>query len=56
MLDAFRGHFDKKVKAHNANHPLLKWIMMDGGITPKSQPLDVTINKIFKGLFRDLFE
>ena len=32
VLDAFRGHFDKKVKAHNTNHPLLKWLMMDGGI------------------------
>ena len=32
VLDAFRGHFYKKVKAHNANHPLLKWLMMDGGI------------------------
>ena len=55
MLDAFRGHFDKKVKAHNANHPLLKLIIMDGGITPKAQPLDVLINKVFKGFFRDLF-
>ena len=56
VLDAFRGNFDKKVKAQNANHPLLKWLMMDGGITPKSQPLDVLINKVFKGFFCDLFE
>ena len=56
VLDAFQDHFDKKVKAHNANHPLLKWIMMGGGITPKAQPLDVLINKVFKGFFRDLFK
>ena len=56
MLDAFQGHFEKKVKAHNANHTLLKCLMMDGGITPKAQPLDVLINKVFKGFFRDLFE
>ena len=56
VLDAFRGHFYKKVKAHNANHPLLKWLMMDGGIAPKAQPLDALINKVFKGFLRDLFE
>ena len=56
VLDAFRGHFDKKVKAHNANHPLLKWLIMDVGITPKAQPLDILINKVFKGFFRDLFK
>ena len=28
--------------------------MMDGGITPKAHPLDVIINIVFKGLFRDL--
>ena len=56
VLDAFRDHFDNKVKTHNANHPLLKWIIMDGGITPKAQPLDVLINKVFKGFFRDLLK
>ena len=30
--------------------------MMDGGITPKSQPLKVLINKFFKGFSSDLFE
>ena len=30
--------------------------MMDGGITAKSHPLDVLINKVFKGFFHDLFE
>ena len=29
---------------------------MDGGITPKARQLDVLINKVFKGFFRDLFE
>ena len=56
MLDAFKGSFDKKVKAHNANHTLLKCLMMDGGITPKAQPLDVLIKKVFKGFFREIFE
>ena len=56
VLDAFRGYFDKKFKDHNANHPLLKWLRMDGGITPKDQPLDVLINKVFKGFFNDLFK
>ena len=29
---------------------------MDCGITPKAQPLDVIINKFFKGFFLDLFK
>ena len=56
MLDSFRGHTDQKVKAVTLPMEELHWLVMDGGITPKAQPLDVLINKIFKGFFRDLFE
>ena len=34
----------------------LDWLLMDGGITPNAQPLDLLINKVFKGFYRDLFE
>ena len=30
--------------------------MIHGGITPNFQPLDVMVNKVVKGHFRDLFE
>ena len=56
LLDAFRGHYAQEVKDVTEPNKLLDWLMMDGGITPKAQPLDVLINKIFKGFFRDLFE
>ena len=56
LCDAFSGHYDKKVKSQNKLHPLFTWLMMHGGITPKLQPLDVLVNKVVKGYFRDLFE
>ena len=57
LVDDFRGHSDKRVKAcTQAMGNILKWEIMAGGITPKAQPLDVVINKVFKGFFRDLFE
>ena len=58
VLDAFTGHFDNKFKAVTEPNDKLSWIMMDGGITitPKAQPLDVLINKVWKGLYWDLFE
>ncbi len=56
VLDAFSGHHKQEVKDYTGKHDQLKWLLMDGGITPKCQPLDVLINKIFKGFFRDLFE
>ena len=56
VLDAFQDHFYNKVKAHNSNHPLLKWVMMGGGITPKAQRLEVLLNKVFKGFFHDVFK
>ena len=56
LCDCFSDHFAKPVKEFTAKHESLKWLMMDGGITPKSQPLDVLVNKIMKGYFRDYFE
>ena len=56
LCDCFSGHFAWPVKEFTAKHESLKWLMMDGGITPKSQPLDVLVNKIMKGYFRDYFE
>lgn len=57
LLDAFRGHFADEVKqVTEPMKDMLSWLLMDGGITPKAQPLDVLINKVFKGLYRDLFE
>jgi hypothetical protein len=56
VCDAFSGHFDKKFKERNKLHTLLAWLMMHGSITPKFQPLDVLVNKVLKGYFRDLFE
>ena len=29
---------------------------MGGGITPKAQPLDALVNKIFKGFYRDNYD
>ena len=56
VLDAFARHFDNKVKAVTEPNNKLSWVMMDGGITPKAQPLDVLVNKFWKGFYRDLFE
>ena len=58
VLDAFAGNFDNKVKAITGPNDKLSWIMMDGGITPtpKAQPLNVLIKKVWKGFYRDLFE
>ena len=57
LVDDFRGHSNQKVKA---KIELVKDIfhlpIMGGGLTPKSQPLDVLVNKVFKGLFHDQFE
>ena len=46
VLDAFAGNFDNKFKAVTEPNDKLSWLMMDGGITPKSQSLDVLISKV----------
>ena len=57
LVDDFRGHSAEEVKERTLTMTdFLRWEIMAGGITPKAQPLDVLINKVFKGYFRDLFE
>ena len=49
LLDAYISHFDKRVKAVTEPMKKLYWLLMDGGTTPKGQPLDVLINKVLRG-------
>ena len=57
LMDDFKGHSSKMVKERTlAIQDHFKWEIMAGGITPKAQPLDVLINKVWKGFFLDLFE
>ena len=56
VLDAFRGHFDKNVKAFTKPMEKLCWLLLDRGITPNSEPLDVFINKVFKDCYPCLFK
>ena len=37
-------------------YPTPNFLMMDGGITPKAQPLGKTINKIWNGYFFDEYD
>ena len=50
------GTLTKRVKEVTENVEDLQWMIMAGGITPKAQPLDVLVNKVFKGYFRDSFQ
>jgi hypothetical protein len=57
MCDDFKGHSKKEVKMHmKEKYPTTNMLIMAGGITPKGQPLDKLVNKIFKGYFRDEYD
>ena len=36
--------------------PFLGWLIIDGGLTPVNQPLDKTVNRVFKGHLRDCYD
>ncbi len=55
LLDAFKEHYQANVKSFMKGHDMQKWLVMDGGITPKAQPLDALVNKVFNGFFYDIF-
>ena len=69
MVDDFRVHhkeevkdFVKSKKSGNDTMPekdryeLCQFEIMAGGITPKAQPLDAFIGKIFKGYYREYYD
>lgn len=70
LVDDFKGHSKKEVKEYVKSfrggnelldeeedmYDLIDFLIMAGGITPKSQPIDVIIGKIFKGFYRDDYD
>ena len=56
LWDDFKGHSKKEVKDYCLENKRRAVEIMAGGITPVAQPLDMTINKIFKGKFRDKYD
>ena len=59
LCDDFSGHKDEKVKNFTTSPSIrnnLGWIIIDGGLTPTNQPLDKTVNRVFKGHLRDLYD
>ena len=59
LWDDFRGHHAKVVKDFTLSDPIKEFfivLIIPGGLTPLTQPLDKVINKVFKGYFRDLYD
>jgi len=52
VLDLFRGHLTADVKKMAEKGKTLLAVIL-GGLTSQLQPLDVSINKSFKGLMRE---
>lgn len=55
VMDAFRGHLTDKVKSllRNKNCDV---VIIPGGMTGQLQPLDISINKSFKGRIRKQYD
>lgn len=56
LMDDFRGSNDTKAKAKPLPPKDFKCKTMVGGTTPKAQPLDALIKKVWKGYFWDACE
>ena len=69
LVDDFRGHsrdivkeFTMSFKSEIVNeeegekYNLCTFEVMTGGITPKAQPIDAFIGKVFKGHYRDRYD
>ena len=66
LFDDFKGHstddVNKYVKSFKSNrdvdysYELCSFLIMDGGITQKSQPIDAFVAKVFKCLLREYYD
>ena len=69
LVDDFKGHSKDIVKEYvhslrssnndgndDSEYDLVAFEIMSGGITPKAQPIDAFIGKVFKGNYRDLYD
>ena len=69
LVDDFRGHSHSVVKEYvkqfksgdehdddEARYDIVDFHIMAGGITPKAQPIDMILGKVFKGAYKDLYD
>ena len=53
ILDSYIAHYCKEVQDYLKRHPNIHLAVIPGGLTPILQPLDFSVNSIFKRYFKE---